>query len=384
MIAIGLMSGTSLDGIDAALVRIRPSGARYKIDLFNFQTIAFEPDVLERLRAVLPPASGSVERVARLHRDLGVAFAGAAAAVESDMPVDYVACHGQTVYHDGNAGVTLQIGDPFVIRERAEATVCYDFRSADCAAGGHGAPLVPFADALLLGSDEEDRVAVNVGGIANISILPRGCAPEDVAAWDTGPGNMLIDAFVRARTDGAIQYDENGALAMRGSVNEPALAEFLRDPFFAAEPPKTTGRERFGEQFLRDHGHVLAPLSLEDGCATLAALTSQSIGDAIHGRAPRGARVLVSGGGSRNAAIVSGLQKRLEGFLVERSDAMRINPDAKEAIAFALLGYETLRGRPANAPRATGAARPVPLGSIAPYDLPALLAKVEAECRASS
>jgi anhydro-N-acetylmuramic acid kinase len=381
MLAVGLMSGTSLDGIDAALVRLRPHGASYRIDLLNFLTMPFEDDLMDRLHAILPPNQGTVAQSAHLHQMLGRAFALAAAQAAGDTPIDYVASHGQTVWHDGDAHVTLQLGDAFLIRERARATVCYDFRSADCAAGGHGAPLVPYVDALLLGSEEEDRVAVNIGGIANLTVMARAAKPADVIAFDSGPGNMLIDAFVRDRSKGTMTFDRNGELGLNGRVHEPVLRTLLDDPYFAAPPPKTTGRERFGGQFLRLHETLLEPLSLEDGAATLAALTAATIANAVCEIAPEGARVLVSGGGTHNAAILRGLQERLASFTVERSDAMNLHSDAKEAIAFAVLGYETLRERAANVPRVTGAAHPAILGAIAPYELSALIAKVQSECR---
>ena len=382
MIAAGLMSGTSLDGIDAALVRILPRGTSYRIDLLNFVTVPFEDRLAKRLRAALPPNTGTVEDVAHLHRELGEAFGEAAVLVSADTPLDYVASHGQTIWHDGDAHVTLQIADPFVIRERANATVCYDFRSADCAVGGHGAPLVPYVDALLLTSVEEDRVAINIGGIANLTAIPRGCAPADVIAFDSGPGNMLIDAFVRARTRGAMTYDRGGELALHGRADPAALERMLADPYFTQPPPKTTGRERFGAQFLREHAPFLDCLSDEDGAATLAALTSTTLADAVRSVSSPGARLLLSGGGAHNEAIVQGLKERLPGFRVERSDTMNLSADAKEAVAFALLGYETLRERGANVPRVTGASRSVVLGAIAPLDLVSLLHKVEAECRA--
>lgn len=375
------MSGTSLDGVDAALVRIRPSGASYSIELLNFLTRHFEAPLLQRLRAALPPNSGSTEAVAQLHHDLGEAFAQAALAVAGDTPIDYIASHGQTMWHDGDTHVTLQIADPFLIRERTSATVCYDFRSADCAANGHGAPLVPYVDALLLGSPEEDRVAINIGGIGNLTALPRGVAPQDVIAFDSGPGNMLIDAFVRERTNGAMSYDRGGELALRGHVNDELLRKMLTDPYFALRPPKTTGRERFGAQFLQAQAPALETLSTEDGAATLAALTAASLANAVRDVSPIGARVLVSGGGAHNEAILRGLQERLGEFRVEPSDLMNLSGDAKEAMAFALLGYETLRERPANVPRVTGAAHPAVLGAIAPFRLTRLLQKVEMECR---
>ncbi len=377
------MSGTSLDGIDAALVRLRPSGASYRIDVLNFVTHPFDEELLQQLRRSLPPNGGSLEETARLHHALGLAFANAAVEAQGDMPLDYVASHGQTLYHDGNAAVTLQLGDPFLIRERTNCTVCYDFRSADTAAGGQGAPLVPYVDALLFGDAQEARVAVNIGGIANVTFIPAGAAPQDVTAFDSGPGNMLIDAFVRQRSGESLRYDRDGALGLRGSADESALTAMLADSYFAQRPPKSTGRERFGGQFLTQHREALSHLSLEDGCATLAAFTARSLADAIGALAPVGSRVLVSGGGAHNAAIMEFLQRALPACAVERSQALGVNGDAKEALAFAVLGYELLRERAANVPRVTGARSAELLGAIAPHDLLSLLAKVQSECRTS-
>ena len=381
MIAAGLMSGTSLDGIDAALVRILPRGGSYRVDLLNFATLGFDADLREALMLALPPHGGTIAQAAALHRRLGQAFARAALHVAGDMPLDYVASHGQTLYHDGDAHVTVQAGDAFVMREALGSTVCYDFRSADCAAGGHGAPLVPYVDALLLGDAREDRVAVNIGGIANLTILPRGAAPGDVFAFDCGPGNMLIDAFVSGRTGGAQAFDEGGVLGLRGSPDEKALQAMAADPYFALGPPKSTGREYFGAQFLQQHGDSLRALSLEDGAATLAALTARTVADAVSRYAAYGSRVLVSGGGAHNAGIMQGLARRLPGSIIAHSDAHGLHGDAKEAIAFAVLGYELLRERPSGLPRVTGASHAAVLGAIAPHDLLELLAKVQTECR---
>ncbi len=378
MIAVGLMSGTSLDGIDAALVELRPAGEGYVIDLQRFITQPFDADLASLLDESLPPARGSAAGIAELHRRLGSAFARAALDVAGGAHVDYVASHGQTIYHDGARNITLQLGDPFVIREAVGASVCYDFRSADCAAGGAGAPLAPCVDALLFRSESEDRVALNLGGIANLTSLPRKM--EEVLAFDTGPGNMLIDACVRERTNGAQRFDRDGALAARGRVDETLLSAMLADPYFASLPPKTTGRERFGAQFLREHPS-LAALSLEDAAATLTELTVASVAAAVASLPLDRPRVVVSGGGASNAMLIERLAQRLRGSVVERSDAMGIPADAKEAVAFAVLGYETLRERAANVPRATGARRAVPLGAIAPHGLRALLDAVERECR---
>lgn len=380
MIAIGLMSGTSLDGIDAALVRIVPQGSSYALELLHFVTVPFDDALLRRIRAALPPNEANADRLSALHRDLGTAFARAARAAAGGVRVDYVASHGQTMWHDGAQHRTMQLGDPFVIREALCATVCFDFRSADCAAGGHGAPLVPYVDALLFADANEDRVSLNIGGIANLTALPAGISNNDVVAYDTGPGNMLIDAFVQQRTNGIARYDEGGSFASAGRADDAALAAMLGDPYFALPAPKSTGRERFGAQFLTEHASHLDALSLEDGCATLAELTAATIADAIARERLDRARVLVGGGGAKNAALMARLQARLPETSVERVDVLGIPADAKEAVAFAILGYETLRERAANVPRATGASRSVALGAIAPFDFARLYAEVQREC----
>ncbi len=380
MIAVGLMSGTSLDGIDAALLRLQPTHTAYQIELLRFQTFAFDDDLLERLLAALPPNPGSVGEVAALHGALGAAFARAARAIAGDVPVDYVASHGQTMFHDGAGRSSLQIGAPFAIRSALEASGCFDFRSADIAEGGQGAPLVPYVDALLLHDANEDRVALNLGGIANLTALPRRGEP---IAFDSGPGNMPLDAFVRSRTGDPRAFDRDGRLSGAGRCDAVALDEMLKDPYFAMRPPKSTGRERFGDGFLRGHAATLAQLSLEDGAATLAALAVESAARAIREVGFSHARILVAGGGAHNPTMMGGLAQRLPDARVEASDAMGLPVDAKEALAFAVLGYETLRARAANVPSITGARRAVPLGAIAPWRLEELLAKVREECRLS-
>ncbi len=374
------MSGTSLDGVDAAYVEILPRGEGYALELVRFLTLPFEPELHEALLAALPPHAGTVAAAARLHNALGHAYARAARAAALGDPVDFIGSHGQTLWHEGSRHLTFQLGDAFVIREAMSATVCYDFRSADTAAGGQGAPLVARIDALLLGSAFEDRVALNLGGIANVTILRAGARPADAIAFDTGPANMLIDAFVRERSGGAQHFDEDGVLAAAGCVDANLLDAMLADDFFAMPPPKSTGRERFGSQFLFAHEGALRRLSLEDGAATLTELTARSVAEAIERLGYRHAHVIVSGGGARNETLVRRIAARLAGARVERSDSMDIPAHAKEAMAFALLGYETLRGRASNVPGATGAARPVCLGAIAPHDLSSLLGRVAREC----
>jgi len=377
MIAVGLMSGTSFDGIDAALVRIVPAGERYDVALERFATVPYSGELQRAIARAVAPHAATAPQLAALHVALGEAFGDAARAIAGDRRIDYVASHGQTIFHDGASHLSWQLGDAFALRERAGATVIYDFRAADCAAGGQGAPLVPYVDALLFGADEP-RVALNLGGIANLTWIPPGAHPGDVVAFDTGPANMLLDLFIAQRTNGALRYDPEGRHARRGSVDRALLHEMLEDPYFALDPPKSTGRERFGPGFLSQHGRI-ERLSIEDGAATLAALSVESIARAVRRLAPRGTLVIVSGGGARNPALVEGLRRALPDHMLVTSDACGIDPDAKEAVAFAVLGYETLRGRPAGLPRVTGARRPAILGAIAPYRLQELLARVEEE-----
>jgi anhydro-N-acetylmuramic acid kinase len=381
MKVVGLMSGTSLDGIDAALLRIEPKGKGYDVELLRFEVYPYETDLLRSLRDALPPQEGSVSLAAALHGALGRAYGAAARAIAGTDHVDFVASHGQTVWHDGRRHVTLQLGDAFAIREAMRATVCYDFRSADCAAGGQGAPLVPYVDALLFGDDTEDRVILNLGGIANITLLPAG---GDVWAYDTGPANMPLDAFVDQRSRGESTFDRDGAIASRGRVDEELLAFMLADDYFAQPPPKSTGRERFGSHFLARFGERLGRLSIEDGAATLTELTAASVAQAIAAANLDRPRVLAGGGGAHNGMLLGRIAARLPDARVETTDAVGVPVDAKEALAFAILGYETLRGRPSNVPAATGATRAVPLGAIAPYDLGELLERMELECKNGS
>jgi anhydro-N-acetylmuramic acid kinase len=388
MRAIGLMSGTSLDGIDAALVDLRPRGAGYAVRLERATTVPFEPALRAALFAAVAPRDPSPAQVAALDRELGIAFASAARAVAGSEPVDFVASHGLTLFHRGEAHETLQIGAPYALRDALDASVVFDFRRADCAAGGHGAPLVPYVDALLFADARADVVALNLGGIANVTVLARGAEPSQAIGWDTGPGNMLLDAFVRRRTNGAEACDRGGAYAMRGNVDERVLRELLaREAFYLVQPPpKSTGRERFGEGLLDVHADLIEPLALPDGCATLAAFTAATIADGLAAYGPPSARVIASGGGTHNPALLRALATRLaeHGSTLVRSDDFGVDADAKEALAFALLGYETLRGRPANCPAATGAARPAVLGAIVPCGLAALLAKMHAEVAANA
>jgi anhydro-N-acetylmuramic acid kinase len=381
MRALGLMSGTSLDGVSAALVELTPKNVGYFVEVVRFETIPFEPAFRARLLdEIVAPNAPPPATLAEIDRELGLRFAKAALAVSQDSRPDFVASHGLTIAHDGPAHRTMQLGDPYLVRDALEATVVFDFRRADCAAGGEGAPLVPLADLLLFRSTKVDTICLNLGGIANLTIIPQNATYQRVSAWDCGPGNMLIDAFVRMRTKGREQYDKGGAHAIAGQVDAGLLSRLMKDPYFAQAPPKSTGRERFGAGLLKRYARSLAKLSLRDGCATLAALSVEAIARDVERWGPPEARVIVSGGGVWNKSLLAGIAVRLgRSYTVRPSDDVGIDPDAKEALAFAILGYETLRGRAASLPAVTGAERAAVLGAIAPFRLGELLAKMERE-----
>ncbi len=381
MIALGIMSGTSLDGIDCALVDVQSRGAGVKTDLLDAQTFAFEAEVAEILDEVVCRGRGGLAAVARLHRAIGDAHAAAAEHFLHGRSVDFAAMHGQTIFHDGAAALTLQIGDPFALRDRIGASVCFDFRSADCALGGSGAPLVPSVDVLLLADPAEKRVALNCGGIANLTLLPVAAEldEERIVAFDTGPGNMLLDAWIAEASGGRLRFDRNGETAARGSVDASLLAAMLDDPYFAQPGPKSTGRERFGEAFLSRYRAALRALTLEDGLATLLALTVESIARALERYRFDDARILCSGGGAKNGRLLAALRERLSHSRVESSDAVGVPAESKEALAFAVLGYQTLRERSANLPSVTGARRRAVLGAVAPHRLSSLLEKIAKE-----
>jgi len=379
MIGAGVLSGTSLDGIDVAIVDIRPANAGYRLETLAFEIVPFAGPLRERLLAAFPPAPLDALALAALHAHVGAAFGAAVARVAAGRRLDFVASHGITLAHDGAAAITLQIGDAFRIREAAGATVAYDFRSADTAAGGSGAPLVPYVDALVLGDLEHDRVALNLGGIANLTVLARGAGADSIVAFDSGPANLPIDTYIALRSSGALRFDRDGALAREGRPDRGLLAEMLADPYFAQAAPKSTGRERYGEPFVARWRAALDACSLGDALATLTELAAATAATAIAAHAPPGAGVIVSGGGARNRALMERLGALLPGMAIETSAAFGIDPDAKEAIAFAVLGYELLRGRAAGLPAVTGARFARLLGALAPLDLEGLLMQLKRE-----
>jgi len=397
-LAVGLISGTSMDGIDAALVRLSGPTDHPRVRLLAFLTVPYPPEVQRWIMRVASGDETSSRDVSRLNFLLGELFAEAALEVCRAAPVPpqrltVVGSHGQTIFHQGSpepipeikAGAgpsTLQIAEPAVIAERTGAPVVADFRTADMAAGGQGAPLVPMVDYLLLREARKGTAALNIGGIANVTVIPARAKPSDVIGFDTGPGNMVSDALVRRFSGGREHYDADGRLAAGGKVNEAMLRKMLAHPFFSQPPPKSAGREQFGREFVARYflaqPSVPSPTGerstgrgrarLEDMLRTSLELTARTIVDALARFVfpdTRIDRLIVSGGGAHNRALLRRLTELLPQVAVELSDRYGLPVDAKEAMAFAILADRTLHGLPGNLPRVTGARRAVVLGKIA-------------------
>jgi anhydro-N-acetylmuramic acid kinase len=373
MYVIGLMSGTSIDAIDAVLAEITVADDSYAIRQIAFTMCPFDESLRERVRRLMPPHAGSTEAVCEVNVLLGDAFAAAARAVCERARValdaiDLIASHGQTVYHQIATGAvrsTLQLGAPAIIAERTGATVIADFRLRDMAAGGEGAPLVPYLDALLFADNHCSRAIQNIGGIGNVTYVP---AAGSAIAFDTGPGNVLIDEAVRQLTRDESTFDRDGQIAAAGTVDESLLARWMSHPFFAARPPKSTGRELWGPSeagryIAEGRQHGLAPADI---VATLTALTARSIADAYRRFLGPVDDALIGGGGARNPTLMRMIAAELPESRVGVVDDYGLSADAKEAIAFALMGFATLHGWPSNVPAATGATREVVLGSLTP------------------
>jgi anhydro-N-acetylmuramic acid kinase len=375
---VGLMSGTSADGVDAALVRL--AGERVKV--LAFETFGYPAPLRQAVLAQSRRERARLDEICRLNFVLGEAFASAVVrlATKAGVPlgsIDLIGSHGQTICHlprtrrfaGRKVRSTLQIAEPCVIAERTGITTVADFRPRDVAAGGEGAPLVPYADWVLFRHRRLGRAVQNIGGIANVTYLPPGGDLADVIAFDTGPGNMVIDRVVSRLSRGRRRYDPGGALAAKGRINERLLAELMRHRFLRRRPPKSTGREEFGAQFadalyLRARKDRVAP---RDVLATVTALTAASIADAYGRFLPaRPDEVVLCGGGARNRTLVEMLRRALAPAKVGPSDELGVSADAKEAVSFAVLAAATIRGRAGNVPAATGAGRAAVLGKIVP------------------
>jgi anhydro-N-acetylmuramic acid kinase len=376
-LCIGLMSGTSLDGMDAALVEIEGSGPDTKVNLREFYTLPYTEDLRALLLEAAMGETGGSRTVCCLNTLLGEMALRACREVcgrggIAPRAVDLVGSHGQTIYHlpeeTAFAGRlvrgTLQVGEAAIIAEGLGCPVVSDFRIRDMAAGGQGAPLVPYTEYLLYRSKAETRALLNLGGIANITILPAGSGLEDLTAFDTGPGNMIIDAVVKSGT--GLDCDRDGRIAGRGKVCA-GLLRYMRDkdaPYLRRLPPKSTGREVYNQAYMTELLKKAAGLSLEDTAATVTFYTADAIRSSLDicGRAE--GRLIVSGGGAHNPALMGDIKKSLPGWELFTADEMGINGDAKEAVAFAVLANEALHGICNNAPQATGATHPVIMGKI--------------------
>lgn len=378
---VGLMTGTSADAVDAILVDFHGEGLAATHEVLGYRETPM-PDALRREVLELAAAERwEPERVLRLDAALGECYAEAVSALLAAVPaaaasVDAVGMHGQTLRHLPRAvtsagALTWQAGSAAILAERTGLRVVSDFRRRDAAAGGEGAPLVPIADWWAFRSPSESRVLLNLGGMANVTHLPAGAGLEDVRAFDTGPGNAVLDALVSSATAGLARHDDGGRLAAEGRVHDGLLAELQSDPFFQQPPPRSTGREHFGEHYaarLQGIAEALG-LALEDTLATATELTAASVADAIERfLRPRGGvdAVYVSGGGVRNASLMRALGRRLAGTRIEPLDVLGVDAASKEALAFALLAHLTLAGEAGNVPGATGARHRVVLGTITP------------------
>jgi anhydro-N-acetylmuramic acid kinase len=356
---IGLISGTSHDAIEAAAVDFELAGDEIRARVVATSGTPYTPELRRRLVAALPPAETTLGEVCALDTLIGQAFAEAAEALELDQPADLVCSHGQTVFHwvDGRRALgSLQLGQPAWIAERLGVPVVSDVRARDIAAGGQGAPLASILDVLLLGGSPKPCAALNLGGIANVTVIRPG---EEPIAYDTGPANALLDLAIAAGTGGAETYDRGGARAHRGRVDDALLARLLSEPYYALPPPKTTGKELFHTEYLGT-----SELPLDDLLATLAALTVETVARELerHGVV----HVVASGGGTSNRAIMEGLASRLRGVELETFERLGISSAAKEAVVFALIGFLTANGLAGAVPSCTGASHAAPLGAITP------------------
>ena len=392
MIVAGVMSGTSADGINVAIVRLEEPGANRlssrskpsrgqecpRRTLLAHEEFAYPARVRRVVLAAMNAEAASVADLARLNFLLGELYANAVArtALSARVKIDLVGCHGQTIYHQGGTknflgrkiAVTWQTGEGAVISARLRVPVVSDFRPADVAAGGKGAPLVPFLDYFLYRDQHMGRVAQNIGGIANLTAIPAGASVQDVIAFDTGPGNMVIDGVMQELY--GRRYDRDGKVAASGQVRQPLIAQLMKAVFFKQRPPKTAGREEFGREYVRRFLQSCRGLSKADQVATATALTATSIADSIRRfvlpRDKNCRELVVSGGGAKNRMLMAMLRSHLQplGMALRFSDEFGVPAEAKEAVAFAVLAHETWHRRPSNVPSATGARRPAILGKI--------------------
>ena len=376
----GLMSGTSADGIDVAIVDI----ASRSRSVVAYDMFPYPSPIRKAVLRLCDPQKSQVEDICHYNFLLGRLFAEALikTSQKHKIPlssIDLIGSHGQTIYHIPSGRKfksdlirsTLQIGEPSVIAEMTGITTVAAFRPRDIACGGQGAPLVPFADYLLFRHKRYHRALQNIGGISNVTFIPAGGRLDDILAFDCGPGNMIIDAIVSIITQGRSNFDRNGAMSERGRISDALLKKFLRHPFFRLQPPKTTGRETFGQAYSQKfyQAGVSMGLSSVDIVATATALTAAAIADSYKNFLPvMPYQVILCGGGARNRSLVKMLEQKLTPARIMTTDKFGISSDAKEAVSFALLAWATIKGIANNVPSATGAGKPALLGKIIPAD----------------
>jgi anhydro-N-acetylmuramic acid kinase len=363
---LGMISGTSFDGIDAASAEFEQDGDELTLRPLGATSVPYPEALRVGIGAALPPAATRLETVCRLDTEIGQAFADAARRALAELgEVDLIVSHGQTVFHwvdgDGSARGTLQLGQPAWIAEATGTPVLSDVRSRDIAAGGQGAPLVSILDVLLLGGRDHSCAALNLGGISNMTVLAPG---RDPFAYDIGPANALLDAAVRALTDGRDYYDAGGERAARGRVDERALARLLDEPYYAASPPKSTGKELFHLQYVVERVGPLEAWVADDLLATLTALTARTVAGELGRWDVR--EVLASGGGTSNPTLMRSLAEAADGVRIGTTEELGVPPRAKEAYAFALIGYLAAHGLPGAVPSCTGSRGERILGTITP------------------
>ena len=385
---VGMMSGTSVDGVDAALVEISGTDSEPKVKLLAFENKPYPPQVREKIFSLFTPANATVDKVGYMNFLLGEIYAKSALSVIAKVgmkpeEIDVIGSHGQTIWHapipespDGiPVAYTVQIGEGSVIAERTGILTVSDFRVADMAAGGQGAPLVPFSEYLLYRREKETILLQNIGGIGNMTVMPAGAKPRDVFAFDTGPGNMIIDAVISAVTGGEKTYDAGGETAAKGRVCNALLDILKEEPYYRQPLPKTTGREHFGVQYTEK---ILSwwkenPIPVEDLLATVTDLTAYSIADAYERYVLpkyRASEIIVGGGGSYNATLLRFMKERFapHGVAVRTQEDLGLSSDAKEAVAFALMADCCMRGKANTLPSVTGAEHPAVMGKISqPY-----------------
>ena len=389
MIVAGVMSGTSADGINVALVRIQGRGFRSRLELLAHYEFPYPTEVRRAVLRAMNARSASVADLARLNFTLGELYAKSVQAAQrrAKLECKLVGCHGQTLYHQSTPSnyigqpvtCTWQTGEAAIIAAKLGVPVVSDFRPADMAARGTGAPLVPFLDFVAFRHRRFGRIVQNIGGIANLTAIPPRATPDEVFAFDTGPGNMVIDAVAERLFDRP--YDRNGRLAAKGEPIESVLHQLLRRAFFKLPPPKTAGREQFGEAFVQELLRLCRRADAHDVIATATALTARSIGLAVRNfvlpadaaNVPAGSRApsryrefVVSGGGTRNGTLMRMIREQLAPLKMRvlTTDDFGLPSEAKEAVAFALLAYQTWRRLPSNIPSATGAQHPAILGKV--------------------